>query len=152
MTSFSEQLNQANTNLGMLIELLRTEFNALANQDLVRFQTLQNDKLALLQQIRAFDNQKAKFLQDRGSADPAAADIMSFLSESDRKLWNHFIDQLKVCDEEHRKVDHYLNQKIKMTNELLEILQVSQSHNATKLYDAYGASKLSTIGNKISEA
>ena len=79
-------------------------------------------------------------------------ELEKLLPESDGNKWLAFLEGLKTCDELHRKVDFYLTQKIQNTNAILDILQINKSHNATKLYDAYGNNKLSTIGNKITES
>jgi len=152
LNNFTEQLIQANASIDSLHSVLESEFSALSEQALDQFQQLQEQKLGLLQQIKAFDGQKRQFLSNCGSTHPDNANLEAYLSPNQQQLWSHFLQQLKACDELHRKVDLYLNQKLKTANEVLEILQVSASHSATKLYDEFGTSKLSTIGNKISEA
>ena len=152
MATFSEQLNQANSSIDELYSLLQSEFAALTDQDLNRFQEIQPIKLALLNNIKQFDQHKTKFISEVCGPSQSEVAIEKLLSDEQKIAWNHFLSQLKACDELHRKIDQYLSQKIKTTNAILEILQVNKSHSATQLYDEFGTSKLSTIGNKISEA
>ncbi|NRP28707.1 FlgN protein [Marinobacterium sp. xm-d-420] len=152
MANFSEQLNQANSSIDELYSLLQSEFAALTDQDLNRFQEVQPIKLTLLNNIKQFDQHKTRFITEASNPNKSEVSIEKLLSDEQKIAWSHFLSQLKACDELHRKIDQYLSQKIKTTNAILEILQVNKSHSATQLYDEFGTSKLSTIGNKISEA
>jgi flagellar biosynthesis/type III secretory pathway chaperone len=149
---FLQQLNSASDALASLESILSREFSALQNQEFDVFQDLQPEKLSLLKLIQSFDQVKNEFLTFHSTRPDQPIELESLLSTNDSQKWMLFLERLRICDQLHRKVDFYLAQKIKTTNAILEILQVNKSHNATQLYDAYGNNKLSTIGNKISEA
>jgi len=149
---FLNQLEIASEALISLESTLTDEFKALENKDFETFQGLQADKVSLLKEIQAFDKAKNDFLLSNANDPNQSLELESLLSNEDSQKWLGFLNGLKNCDQLHRKIDFYLTQKIKITTEILDILQVNTSHNATKLYDAYGNNKLSTIGNKISEA
>ena len=140
---------QATSSLQLTLE---KEFESLKTQDLETFQNIQPEKISLLKSLQIFDQQKNTFLLSQSQSPDQAVELEKLLPEPDGKKWLIFLESLKTCDELHRKVDFYLTQKIKTTNQILDILQINKSHNATQLYDAYGNNKLSTIGNKITEA
>ena len=148
---FSAQLVQASNSVEALHALLAQEFEALQQKNLDLFQNLQPEKIKLLKEIQKFDAAKNEFLQ-AGSNNADPADLDTLLLPEQRSKWIAFLSILKECDILHRKIDQYLSQKIQTTNKILEILQVNKAHNATRLYDAYGNTRLSTIGNKITEA
>ena len=150
--NFSTHLENAIKVTSSLQLTLEKEFEALKSQDLETFQDVQSDKISLLKSLQLFDQQKNQFLLSQSQNPNQAIELEKLLPESDGGKWLLFLEGLKTCDELHRKVDFYLTQKIQNTNAILDILQINKSHNATKLYDAYGNNKLSTIGNKITEA
>jgi flagellar biosynthesis/type III secretory pathway chaperone len=149
ISSHLENAIQATSSLQLTLE---KEFESLKTQDLETFQNVQPEKISLLKSLQLFDQQKNKFLLSQSQNPDQAVELEKLLPEPDGKKWLIFLEGLKKCDELHRKVDFYLTQKIKTTNAILDILQINKSHNATQLYDAYGNNKLSTIGNKITEA
>lgn len=150
--NFSTHLENAIQATSSLKLTLEKEFESLKTQDLETFQNVQPEKISLLKSLQLFDQQKNKFLLSQSQNPDQAVELEKLLPEPDGKKWLIFLEGLKKCDELHRKVDFYLTQKIKTTNAILDILQINKSHNATQLYDAYGNNKLSTIGNKITEA
>lgn len=150
--SFSAYLENAVQAISSLQLTLEKEFESLKSQDLETFQSVQPEKISLLKSLQHFDQQKNQYLLSQSQNPDQIIELEKLLPESDGKIWLTFLEGLKVCDELHRKVDFYLTQKIKTTNAILDILQINKSHNATQLYDAYGNNKLSTIGNKITEA
>ena len=150
--NFSTQLENAIQATSSLKLTLEKEFESLKTQDLETFQNVQPEKISLLKSLQLFDQQKNTFLLSQSQNPDQVVELEKLLPEPDGKKWLIFLEGLKKCDEIHRKVDFYLTQKIKTTNAILDILQINKSHNATQLYDAYGNNKLSTIGNKITEA
>ena len=150
--NFSTHLENAIQATSSLQLTLEKEFESLKTQDFETFQNVQPEKISLLKSLQLFDQQKNKFLLSQSQNPDQAVELEKLLPEPDGKKWLLFLEGLKTCDELHRKVDFYLMQKIKTTNAILDILQINKSHNATQLYDAYGNNKLSTIGNKITEA
>jgi flagellar biosynthesis/type III secretory pathway chaperone len=148
---FSAQLDHASNSVEALHALLTREFDALQQKNLDLFQNLQPDKIKLLKEIQKFDTAKNEFLAAE-SQNADLIDLDALLLPEQRLKWTAFLSVLKECDILHRKIDQYLSQKIQTTNKILEILQVNKAHNATRLYDAYGNTRLSTIGNKITEA
>jgi len=150
--NFSTHLENAIQATSSLQLILEKEFESLKTQDLETFQNVQSEKISLLKSLQLFDQQKNTFLLSQSQNPDQAVELEKLLPEPDGKKWLIFLEGLKTCDELHRKVDFYLTQKIKTTNAILDILQINKSHNATQLYDAYGNNKLSTIGNKITEA
>ena len=150
--NFSAHLENAIQVTSSLESTLKKEFESLQSQDLETFQNIQSEKISLLKSLQLFDQQKNHFLLTQSQNPNEAIELEKLLPDSDGGKWLTFLDGLKTCDELHRKVDFYLTQKIQNTNAILDILQINKSHNATKLYDAYGNNKLSTIGNKITEA
>jgi flagellar biosynthesis/type III secretory pathway chaperone len=148
---FSVQLEQAFDSVEALHALLSQEFDALQQKNLDLFQNLQPEKIKLLKEIQRFDTAKNEFLTAE-SHHTDSVDLDSILLSEQRSKWIAFLSVLKECDILHRKIDQYLSQKIQTTNKILEILQINKAHNATRLYDAYGNTRLSMIGNKITEA
>jgi len=150
--NFSAELDEAIEVLNNLEITLDNEFESLKSHDLETFQQIQSNKILLLKSLQRFDQQKTQFLLAQSQKPDSSIELENLLANKDKEKWHSFLVCLKNCDELHRKIDFYLAQKIQNTNAILDILQINKSHNATKLYDAYGNNKLSTIGNKITEA
>ena len=150
--SFTSQLTSIHTKAKDLYHILNEEFDSLSSQDFEKFKAIQPKKVQLLKSLKEFDALKDTYLADNNIPQDSPVELASSLTESEKIEWESFLNVLNDCGLLHRKIDIYLNQKIQTTNALLELLQVNKAHNATKLYDAFGKSNLSTISKTITEA
>ena len=93
MANFSEQLNQANSSIDELYSLLQSEFAALTDQDLNRFQEVQPIKLTLLNNIKQFDQHKTRFITEASNPNKSEVSIEKLLSDEQKIAWSHFLSQ-----------------------------------------------------------
>ncbi len=147
---FEEQIEPAIALALKLETLLDSEYSSLKIQDISTFQNLQSSKTDLLLQLQLFDQHKKDFIK-LNSIMGSPPKIETFLEGDSLKNWVFLTEILSRCQTQHRKTEIYLDQKIKTTHNVLEVLTVNNQNQTTKLYNDSGKNTIKTLGNIIDE-
>jgi len=147
---FEEQLETAIALALKLETLLASEYSSLKVQDISTFQNIQSTKTDLLLQLQLFDQHKKDFVEEH-KVMGVPPEIEPLLTGDPQKNWIYLIEILSRCQTQHRKTEIYLDQKIKTTHNVLEVLTVNNQDHTTKLYNESGKNTIKTLGNIIDE-
>ncbi|HHZ70422.1 MAG TPA: hypothetical protein EYO51_03050 [Methylococcaceae bacterium] len=147
---FEEQVEIAIALALKLETLLTSEYSSLKIQDISAFQNIQSTKTDLLLQLQLFDQHKKDFVE-KHKVMGTPPKIEPFLEGDSRKNWIYLTEILSRCQTQHRKTEIYLDQKIKTTHNVLEVLTLTNQDHTTKLYNESGKNTIKTLGNIIDE-
>lgn len=147
---FEEQLETAIALALKLETLLASEYSSLKVQDISTFQNIQSTKTDLLLQLQLFDQHKKDFVEKHKVME-VPPEIEPLLTGDPQKNWIYLTEILSRCQIQHRKTEIYLDQKIKTTHNVLEVLTVNNQDHTTKLYNESGKNTIKTLGNIIDE-
>ncbi len=108
---------QASVHANRLLELLDLEFDALKEQSLDRFESMQAEKAAILGSLSNLQ------LPSEGA---------------DALAWEPFRDLIRLCKDRHRRNEILLQRKLDAIRAALRTLQGPDPLNAVEVYDRMG--------------
>jgi flagellar biosynthesis/type III secretory pathway chaperone len=126
--SNTDYLSQIIHKANALKRLLEGEFDALKKQDLATFETLQTQKMTvlnflsseeLLAQIKAYN------------ADPSKA-------QENSVIWDQMMNLIAECRDLHRRNEVLINHKLDTIRGALQTIQLPDPLNSVEIYDRLG--------------
>ncbi len=112
-------LDTAQAQVQALDALLQEEFEVLRTQNFDRLETLQNEKIALLEALQATALQVAALPEQ-----PTA--------------WSHVIEALEACRNAYRRNEMLVTRQIEVVGATLRSLQLTEPTDSVDLYDRMG--------------
>lgn len=134
----SQSLHKANA----LKTVLESEFTALKEQDLAKFEKLQTQKLDIL----AFLSQQDFIEQIKIYAGDQAA------TANQLAVWDEIINLIAQCKELHRRNEILINSKLESIRSALKTIQTPDPLSSVEVYDRLGKLRPGRSGKPLSEA
>ncbi len=134
----SQSLHKANA----LKTVLESEFTALKEQDLEKFEKLQTQKLDIL----AFLSQQDFIEQIKTYVGDQAA------TANQLEVWDEIIGLIAQCKELHRRNEILINSKLESIRSALKTIQTPDPLSSVEVYDRLGKLRPSRSGKPLSEA
>jgi|TARA_B110000503_G_scaffold135376_1_gene215873 flagellar biosynthesis/type III secretory pathway chaperone len=129
MNSFNtDHLTQAAHKAQALKLVLNSEFDALKQQDLNTFETLQAQKLEILHFL-ASDELLEKVKSHTDDQDKAAATVA---------IWDQVVALMNECRNLHRRNEILINHKLETIRGALQTIQSPDPLNSIEIYDRLG--------------
>ena len=106
-----------------LEEALLKEFSCLKTKDLENFESIQNEKVNLLNDLSQITNQNKQ--------------IENNLAHHDNPMWNKFLDKMEECKNLHKRNQILVNRKLDAIKGALQTLG-GVGNNSVEIYDRLG--------------
>jgi flagellar biosynthesis/type III secretory pathway chaperone len=143
MTQFDlEHLTQTVHKAQALKRLLESEFDALKQQDLTTFETLQAQKLEILHFLSS-DELLEKIRAHTDDQDKAAATVV---------IWDQVVTLMSECRDLHRRNEILINHKLETIRGALQTIQSPDPLNSVEIYDRLGKLRPNRNRNPMGDA
>lgn len=119
-----------------LLSLIDAEFDALKRQDLTAFESLQSEKLQLLEQL----------------SDVARKIEQGALADQHRAQWDDFKAVVHRCRDGHRRNETLISRQLSTIRGALQALSGAQGSDSVEMYDRLGQITLSGKRDRYNEA
>jgi flagellar biosynthesis/type III secretory pathway chaperone len=143
MTQFDlDHLTQTVHKAQALKRLLESEFDALKQQDLTTFETLQAQKLEILHFLSS-DELLEKIRAHTDDQDKAAATVV---------IWDQVVTLMSECRDLHRRNEILINHKLETIRGALQTIQSPDPLNSVEIYDRLGKLRPNRNRNPMGDA
>jgi flagellar biosynthesis/type III secretory pathway chaperone len=142
MQSLNQALSQSLHKANSLKKVLSSEFEALKEQNLTKFEELQIQK----SEIFTFFSQDSLFDQIKTRA--GAGDSQEYPID----VWDEVMDILKECKTLHQRNEILINSKLDSIRSALATIQSKDPLSSVEIYDKLGKLKSSRSNNNFSDA
>lgn len=137
-----DHLTQAVHKAQALKLVLDSEFDALKQQDLTTFETLQAQKLEILHFL-ASDELLQKIKAHTDDQDKAAATVV---------IWDQVLALMGECRDLHRRNEILINHKLETIRGALQTIQSPDPLNSVEIYDRLGKMRPSRNRTPVGDA
>ncbi|MDC1211314.1 flagellar protein FlgN [Porticoccaceae bacterium] len=137
-----DHLTQAVHKAQALKLVLDSEFDALKQQDLGAFETLQAQKLEILHFL-ASDELLEKIKAHTNDQDKAAATVV---------IWDQVVSLMSECRDLHRRNEILINHKLETIRGALNTIQSPDPLNSVEIYDRLGKMRPSRNRSSVGDA
>lgn len=143
MTQFDlDHLTQTVHKAQALKRLLESEFDALKQQDLTTFETLQAQKLEILHFLSS-DELLEKIRAHTDDQDKAAATVV---------IWDQVVTLMSECRDLHWRNEILINHKLETIRGALQTIQSPDPLNSVEIYDRLGKLRPNRNRNPMGDA